>query len=84
MVPEPIILQSKSTIPPNHILLLDIGIDHDDSVMIFQDWSCKESKFQDRIFNDPILIGDCKYVNEKRSIKVGSVNHHIILLASNA
>ena len=41
LVPEPIILESKSTIPPNHILLLDIGIDHDDSVMIFQDWSCK-------------------------------------------
>jgi len=35
LVPEPIILESKSTISPNHILLLDIGIDHDDSVMIF-------------------------------------------------
>ena len=35
LVPEPIILELKSTIPPSHILLLDIGIDHDNSVMIF-------------------------------------------------
>ena len=42
MVPEPITLESKSIIPPSHILLLDIGIDYNDSVMIFQDWSCKE------------------------------------------
>ena len=47
LVLEPIILEPKSAIPPNHILLLDIGIDHDDSVMIFQDWSCKENKFHD-------------------------------------
>ena len=62
LVPEPIILESKSTIPPSHILLLDIGIDHNDSVMIFQDWSYKGNKFHDRIFHDPIHIGDCKYV----------------------
>ena len=37
MVFKPITLKSKSIIPPSHILLLDIG----DSVMIFQDWSCK-------------------------------------------
>jgi len=37
MVPEPITLELKSTISPSRILLLDIGIDHDDSVMIFQD-----------------------------------------------
>jgi len=37
LVPEPIILESKSAIPPSHILLLDIGIDHDDSVINFQD-----------------------------------------------
>jgi len=65
LVPESIILESKSTIPPSHILLLDIGIDYDDSVMIFQDWSCKRSKFNDRIFHDHIHIGDCKYVNRK-------------------
>ena len=35
MVPELIILEPKSTILPSHILLLDISIDHDDSVMIF-------------------------------------------------
>jgi len=41
LVPEPIILEPKLTILPSHILLLDIGI----SVMIFQDWLCKENKF---------------------------------------
>ena len=65
LVPESIILESKSTILPSHILLLDIGIDHDDSVMILQDWSYKGSKFHERIFHDPIHTGDCKYVNRK-------------------
>ena len=37
MVPESITLERKSTIPPSHNLLLDIGIDYDNSVMIFQD-----------------------------------------------
>ena len=37
MVPEPITLELKLATPPSHILLLDIGIDHDDSIMIFQD-----------------------------------------------
>ena len=71
LVLEPIILEPKSTIPPSHILLLDIGIDHDDSVMIFQDWSCKEKKFHDRIFHDPIHIGDCNYVNRREVNKGG-------------
>jgi len=31
MVPEPITLELKSAISPSHILLLDIGINHDDS-----------------------------------------------------
>ena len=65
MVPEPITLEPKSTIPPSHILLLDMGIDHDDSVMIFQDWSCKGNNLHDRILRDPIHIRDCKYVNRK-------------------
>ena len=64
LVPEPIILESKIIILSSHILLLDIGIDHD-SVMIFQDWSCKGSKFHERIFHDPIHTGDCKHVNRK-------------------
>ena len=38
MVPEPVTLELKSAIPPSHILMLDISIDHDDSVKIFQDW----------------------------------------------
>ena len=40
-------------------------MDHDDSVMIFQDWSCKGSKFHDRIFHDPTHTGDFKHVNRK-------------------
>ena len=35
MVLEPITLEPKSTIPPSHILLLDQGINHNDSMMIF-------------------------------------------------
>ena len=65
LILEPIILEPKSTISPNHILLLDIGIDHDDSVMIFQDWSCKGNMFHDGIFHKPIHIGDYNYVNRK-------------------
>ena len=71
MVPEPIILEPKSTMPPSHVLLLDIGINHDDFVMIFQDWPCKGNKFHDRIFHDPIHIGDCKYVYRKEVNKGG-------------
>ena len=71
LVPESISLESKLTITPSHILLLDIGIDHDGSVMIFQDWSCKGNKCHDRIFHNPIHIGDCKYVNRKEVNKVG-------------
>jgi len=71
LVPEPIILESKSTIPLNHILLLDIHMDHDDSVMIFQDSSCKGNKFHDRIFHNFLHIGDCKNVNRKEVNKGG-------------
>jgi len=71
LVTKPITLKPKSTISPIHILLLDTGIDHDDSVMIFQNWSCKGNKFHDRIFHDPIYIGDCKYVNRKEVNKGG-------------
>ena len=42
-----------------------------DSVMIFQDWSCKGSKFHDKIFHDPIHIGESKYVNRKEDNKGG-------------
>ena len=80
MVSEPITLESKSIIPPSYILLLDIGVDHNDSVLNFQDWSCKGNKFHDRIFHNPIHIGNYIMYIEKRSIKVSSVNHHIILI----
>jgi len=71
MVLEPITLKLKSAIPPSHILLLDIGIDHDDSVTIFQDGSYERDNFHDRILYDPIYIGDCKYVNKKEVNKGG-------------
>ena len=71
LVPEPIILESKSTILLCHILLLDIGIGHNDFAMIFQDLSCKGNKFHDRIFHDPIHIGDFNYVNGKEVNKGG-------------
>jgi len=57
LVPEPIIFESKSTIPPSHILLLNIGIDHDDSVMIFQDWSVKEISFKVGSFMILFILG---------------------------
>jgi len=69
--PEPITHEPTSTIPPSHTLLLDIVIDHDNSVMIFKDWSCKGNKFHDRIFHDPIHIRDCKYINRKEVNKSG-------------
>ena len=71
LILELIIFEPKSTIPPSHILLLDIGIDHDSSVMINQDGSCKGNNFHDRIFHDSIHIGDCKYVNRKEVNKDG-------------
>ena len=46
-------------------------IDHDDSVVIFQDRSCEWNKFYDRIFYDPIHIGDYNYVNREEVNKGG-------------
>jgi len=71
LVPELFISEPKSSIPQNHILLLDQGIDHNDSVIIFQDWSYGGNKFHDRIFHDPIHIGNYKYVNRKEANKGG-------------
>jgi len=73
MVLKPITLESKSIIPPSHILLLDIGIDHDDSIMIFQDWSCKGNKFHDSIFIILFVLGIVIIYIEKRSINVSSM-----------
>ena len=70
-ITKPITLESKLIILSSHILLLDIGIDYNDSVMIFQDWSCKENKFHDRIFHDPIHIRDYNYVHRKEVNKSG-------------
>ena len=46
-------------------------MDHNDSTMIFQDWSCNRDKFNIRILHDPIHVGDCKFVNTKEVIKGG-------------
>ena len=71
LVPEHFTLEPKSTIQPSHILLLDQGIDHNDSKMVFQDWSYKEDNFHDMILHDPIHVEDCKNVNKKEVIKGG-------------
>jgi len=65
LVHELFISEAKSSITQNRILLLDQNIDHNDSVMIFQDWSYEGNKCHDKIFHEPIHIGDCKYVNRK-------------------
>jgi len=70
LVPKPFILEPKSTISSNHILLLD-RIDHNDSKMIFQDWSYNRDDFNIRIFHDPIQFGDNKNINLKEVIKSG-------------
>ena len=72
LVLEFFISEPKSSILQNHILLFDQGIDHNNPVMIFQDWSYKENNFRDRILHDPIHFGDCKYVNRKEINKVRS------------
>ena len=48
-----------------HQNLSSNSIDHNDSVMIFQDWSYEGNNFHDRIIHDPIHIGDCNYINIK-------------------
>ena len=54
LVPKPFILEPKSTIPLSHILLLDQGIDHNISKMIFQDWLYNRDDFNVRVLHDPI------------------------------
>ena len=49
LVPEPFIVEPKSTILLSLILLLDQGRDHYDSEMIFQDWSYNRDDFNNRI-----------------------------------
>ena len=70
LVFELFISKPKSSIPQNHILLLDQGIDQNDSVMIFQNWSCKGNNFHNRILHDPIKMGNCKYV-DKKEVNIG-------------
>jgi len=65
----PFIIEPKSSIPQNHIPLLDQGLDQYDSVMIFQDWSYNREKFHAKILHDPIHIGKYKNANKKEKIK---------------
>jgi len=60
LIPVPFIPDPKSNIPQNYIPLLDLGIDHKDSLMIFQDLLYNRDKFNVRILHDPIHNGDCK------------------------
>ena len=57
LIPEPIILETKSTIQLSHILLLDIGIDHDDSVMIFRYCHVKGISFMIGSFMILFILG---------------------------
>ena len=74
LVPEHF-TKPKSIIPPSHILLLDQGIDHNDSEMIFKDWSYNWDNFNVRILHDPIQFGDDKYVNREVVIKGGFIEN---------
>ena len=56
LVPKLFISKPKSSFHKTSILLLDQGIDQNDLVMIFQDWSCKGNNFHERILHDPIKI----------------------------
>ena len=69
LVPAPFISGPNSSIPQSHILLLDLGIEKNDSEMICQDCSYKGDNFHDRILHDPIHIRDCKNINKKEVIK---------------
>ena len=69
MVPKPITLEPKSSNSLYHVPLLDIGIDHNNSMMNFQDWSYEGDNFHDRILHNP--IGDYKYINRKEVNKGG-------------
>ena len=50
-VPILFIVEPKSSILQNHILLLDQGLDQNDFVMISQDWSYNHEKFHARILH---------------------------------
>jgi len=70
-VPIPFIVEPTSSIPQNHIPLLDQGLDQYVSVMISQDWSYNRKKFHARILHDPIHIGEYKNINKKEVMKGG-------------
>ena len=71
LVPKPIFFEPKSTTLPNHVLLLDLDIEQNDSEMIFQDWSYNWDDFNVSVLHDPIHIKDYKYVNRKEVNKGG-------------
>ena len=57
LVSEPITLEPKSTIHPSHILLLDIGINHDDSVIFFKTGHVKGISFMIGSFMILFILG---------------------------
>ena len=71
VVPIPIIQEPKSSIPQNHIPLLDRDKDNYDSVIIYENWLYNRDKFHFRILHDHIYEGVNKNVNKKEVIKGG-------------
>ena len=69
LVPNPIILKPKSFTSSSQILLLDQGINNDDSEMVFQNWSYNLDSFNVRVVHDPIHLGDNNTVHKKEVIK---------------
>ena len=81
LVPVSFISEPKSSNSSYQISLLDIGIDHNTSVLILQDWSYERDNFHDRILHDSIHIGDCKYVNRKE-VNKGEFSHYLDWVAT--
>jgi len=63
LVSESFTLESKSTVLPNHIPLLDQGVEQYNSEMVYQDWSYNWDDFHVRILHDSIHLGDNSNVN---------------------
>ena len=67
----PFIVEPKSSIPQNHIPLLDHDLDQYDSVMISQDWSYNWKQFYAKILHDLIYMREYKNANKKEDTKCG-------------
>ena len=58
---------------------MDLGIEQNDSEMIFKEWSYNRDDFNVRILHDPNQLGGDKIVNKKEVIKGGYLeNSHYL------